>query len=134
MSDLTAALFRQINPRIQTGAGFHKAMLAIWLETEGDDADSRKEWRSDHRPRFLPDAFLISHKAREVRVYEIEDSHPISAKKLADLIDFYFSLDAISWQFRVFVTDRYGQSARELSLLGYYAAQLACRPVNQFNQ
>jgi len=58
--------------------------------------------------RDVPDAYLIDRESMEVLIFEVEDTHPMSAQKVWRLVTL---ADAMNWELgleaRLFVTDRY---------------------------
>jgi hypothetical protein len=85
------------------------------------EVDSHKElmewcWNDRWRPSFVPDLWFIDEKERSVRLIEIEDTSPITPRKLNELIDFFWAMDNENWAVEVVVFDRYGLNPRELSL------------------
>jgi hypothetical protein len=65
---------------------------------------------------FIPDLYCIDRNEREVRLFEIEDTSPLTDIKLAKLIDFWWFMDNESWDVKCFVFDRYGHNQREINL------------------
>ncbi|MAS96144.1 MAG: hypothetical protein CMO55_23325 [Verrucomicrobiales bacterium] len=112
-------MLRSFNPEIRGGRGFAKEMRKLLTELEGGDIS--REWKY-HRPRFIPDAFVIKEDEEEVWVIEIEDTHPLTTEKLRRLIDFYWWLDGYCWDLRVFTANRYGQNKSEIPLFAYHYA------------
>ena len=100
-------------------AGFSKAVRSIMKDECG------MTWPVG----FIPDAYevLKTHDGRlnELRIYEIEDTNPISQVKLRKLVDLWWFLDAtMDRDFRVFVLDRYGLNERELPIMEYAYSML----------
>lgn len=121
-------MLRSWNHNIRGGSGFASEMRGLLNRLE--DHDVQHEWQY-HRPRFIPDAFLIDEQNEEVWVVEIEDTHPLTLQKLQRLISFYWWLDAYYWKLRVFTTNRYGQNISEIPLFSYdyvLAAPSECDP------
>jgi hypothetical protein len=84
--------------------GFWKALrdLLDELKLRPEEFPSRE---------FLPDAYLIDREAKEVRLYEVEVTCPLSSLKLADYGWLWFCFDCeehLEWEPRLFVVDRYG--------------------------
>lgn len=80
------------------------------------EAEIREIW-TEKKPGFLPDLFEFNEQAMELRIYEIEDTHPLTGDKLFEIADFWFGVDdETQWRVRLFVTDRYGLSEREIDL------------------
>lgn len=63
-----------------------------------------------------PDLFAIDLHDREIRLHEIEDTHPIEPRKLSKVLNAYGWCDEEGLGFRLFVYDRYGYSRREIDL------------------
>lgn len=72
--------------------------------------------------RIIPDAFLIDKSASTVYLFEIEDTHPLTADKLRKLSEIWFRLDSIEWEMRVFLVDRYLTSWRSLPMAAVWHA------------
>lgn len=125
-SKLAVKILMSSNPRLQGGRGFASEMRKLLSRLE--------EWNLEgvwehHRPRFIPDAYLVDEKKEEVWVIEVEDTHPLTLEKLQRLINFYWWLDAYYWKLRVFTTNRYGQNLTEIPLFAYhYAVESPDRP------
>jgi hypothetical protein len=75
----------------------------------------KEDWM-EWRITFIPDLYSIDVKAREVRLFEIEDTSPLTDRKIAKLIDFWWFMDNESWDVKCFVFDRYGHNHREINL------------------
>ncbi len=118
-SKLTVKLLRSWNSNIRGGRGFASEMRLLLNRLEGYDV--RHEWHH-HRPRFIPDAYVVGEREEEVWVVEIEETHPLTLQKLQKLINLYWWLDAHHWKLRVFTTNRYGQNISEISLFSYHHA------------
>jgi hypothetical protein len=86
----------------------HEQMVALF---EGLKRDWMK-WTIT----FIPDLYCIDVKRREVRLFEIEDTSPLTDRKLAKLIDCWWFMDNESWDVKCFVFDRYGHNQREIHL------------------
>lgn len=121
-SDLAIRILREWNPGLKGGRGFAADMRKLLTELEGENIED--DWKT-LRPRFIPDAYLINHQDEEVLIVEVEDTHPLTSEKLTRLINFYWWLDGLSWKFRVFTTDRYGQNQTEIPLFAYSCALVA---------
>ncbi|MGI8656399.1 MAG: hypothetical protein ACR2LC_14430 [Pyrinomonadaceae bacterium] len=86
-------------------------MIALKHDVEFD-AD---EWK-DLRPSFIPDAYLIDEENLEVIMYEIEDTHMLKIEKMHKIVRLFLYMDSFFWTLRLIVTDRYGDTQRELSI------------------
>lgn len=102
---LTADVIRKF-PSAQT-RGFFKCLRAAI----GDDELERQT--------FVPDAFTIDADRREVTVFEVEVTCPISEKKLLDMGWLWFQLDADDWDLRLVTIDRRGTPSEFDMLLAY---------------
>ena len=70
--------------------------------------------------RIIPDAFAIFPDRQRIELFEVEDSHPITPRKMQKLVDLWFHVDCEMWELILFVTDRYGLNEREIALVDYY--------------
>ena len=76
-------------------------------------------WEHDWKPRFIPDLWWIDAENQTVHLFEIEDTHPLSQEKLLLLHNYWWHMDAISWNLTLIVFDRYGLNPRPLNLMEY---------------
>jgi hypothetical protein len=86
----------------------------------GSDTDNEKQaLRRDFDLR--PDLFALDPARKEIRLHEIEDTHPIKPLKLSKIMKAYGWCDDAHVNLRLFVYDRYGLSRREpdLSFLAF---------------
>lgn len=65
---------------------------------------------------FIPDAYRILAGEDEIHLFEVEDTHPLTINKLKLLASTWMEFHDHGIKFRLFVTDRYGSSIRELDL------------------
>jgi hypothetical protein len=84
----------------------------LWIEPEDffdrrPDAWSYEAWENPEYPGTI-------------KIYEVEDEHPITVEKLRDYTNVWFVLDSSEIDLRLFVYDRYGENERELSLSEYW--------------
>lgn len=112
-SKLCAAWLLNLDPRMQV-KGFAKDLCAAIRRDSPGEAEDLKELISENR--IIPDAHLIDQIKRTVYLFEIEDTNPLSANKLRKLSLIWFRLDAIDWEMRVFLIDRYLTCWRALPL------------------
>ena len=72
--------------------------------------------------RFVPDAYRINHATSEIEIYEVEVTHPIPARKLADLGFYWAEWDAEcdhEWEPVLFQIDRFGTTHRRALSIAY---------------
>ncbi len=69
---------------------------------------------------FIPDLYQINEKKKTIRIWEIEDTNPLSESKMQKLIKMWFYLDCEDWDFEVITTDRYGLSETVVPVDAYY--------------
>ncbi|MCM2275917.1 MAG: hypothetical protein NDI75_14100 [Candidatus Didemnitutus sp.] len=92
----------------------------LWLpEEERPDSMFEEAWRDEWKPRFIPDLWKIDRENKTIHLYEVEDTHPLTQKKLMQLHDYWWAMDAISWTVTLTVFDRYGVNPRVLDLTNY---------------
>lgn len=65
---------------------------------------------------FTPDAFKVDSEGREITLYEVEDSHRLTIRKLSIIVNLWWVLDDIGWDLRLILLDRYAASRKELDL------------------
>lgn len=119
-SRLAAKVLQQRDPNVSL-TGFAGTMRRLLAELEADSEYVDAIWHHN-RPRFIPDAFTLDRKKKQVVVYEIEDTHLLSLKKLGRMMKFYWWLEYHYWNLRVLIANRYGQVTNEVDLLRYFYA------------
>ena len=82
---------------------------------------SRKEelldlFQEQFPPKIIPDLFEIDADNNIIRLFEIEDTHPLTNEKLEILIEWWSALDGHGVNLELFVTDRYGFNIRKIDL------------------
>ena len=82
---------------------------------------SRKEelidlFQEQFPPKIIPDLFEIDADNKIIRLFEIEDTHPLTNEKLEILIEWWSALDGHGINLELFVTDRYGFNIRKIDL------------------
>ncbi len=125
-SRLAAKVLQQRDPDVSL-TGFAGTMRRLLAELEADSEYVYAIWHHN-RPRFIPDAFSIDRRKKQVVVYEIEDTHLLSLKKLGRMMMFYWWLEYHYWDLRVLITNRYGQVTNEIDLLSYFYASKSPDP------
>jgi hypothetical protein len=87
-------------------------------ENEREEFRKSLEWSWSNlwRPTFVPDLWYIDAEERDIFVYEIEDTCPLTSLKLAKLVDFWWSMDNEGWDVHLTAFDRYGFNARRINL------------------
>ena len=65
---------------------------------------------------FRPDAFKIDNEQQEIFLYEVEDSHPLTIRKIAIIINLFWILDDIGWDLHLLLIDRYTFDEKEVDL------------------
>jgi len=114
-SKLSTAWLLGLDPRMKVKA-FAKNLCAevsrVNFELDGEEL---RHLVSRHR--IIPDAYLIDSDRKVVYLFEVEDTHPLTADKLRKLSEMWFRLDSIDWEMRVFLIDRYLSAWRSLSLV-----------------
>ena len=65
---------------------------------------------------FTPDAFKVDSENREVTLFEVEDSHKLSTRKLSIIVNLWWILDDIGWNLHLIVVDRYATDRKEIDL------------------
>jgi hypothetical protein len=73
-------------------------------------------WNNKWRPSFVPDLWYVDPTNRDIYIFEIEDTSPLTSLKLSKLVDFWWSMDNEGWDVHVFVFDRYGLQPRRINL------------------
>tara|TARA_R100001480_G_scaffold12339_1_gene21121 strand:- start:572 stop:1048 length:477 start_codon:yes stop_codon:yes gene_type:complete len=71
----------------------------------------------------VPDAYRICEFCKTVFMYEVEDSHKITAHKMADLANLWFYLDCEYWDLVLYSVDRYGETRTYVNLMAYWYAK-----------
>lgn len=67
-------------------------------------------------PRIIPDLFEIEAENKVIRLFEIEDTHPLTNEKLEHLIEWWSALDGHGIELQLIITDRYGFNIRKIDL------------------
>lgn len=65
---------------------------------------------------FTPDAFKVDSENRQVTLFEVEDSHKLSIRKLSIIVNLWWILDDIGWDLHLIVVDRYATDRKEIDL------------------
>ena len=73
-------------------------------------------WTQLWRPSFVPDLWYVDAENCDIHLFEIEDTNPLSSRKLAKLVDFWWSMDNEGWDVYCTVFDRYGLQPRQINL------------------
>lgn len=73
-------------------------------------------WVDLWRPSFVPDLWYVDAKSRDIHLFEVEDTNPLSSHKLVKLVDFWWSMDNEGWDVYCTVFDRYGSQPRLINL------------------
>lgn len=67
-------------------------------------------------PNVRPDLFEIDETKKLIRLFEIEDTHPLPNEKMQILYEWWWALDCEGLELELFVSDRYGHNLRKLDL------------------
>ncbi len=100
--------------------GFYRAVLEAMCDNNIEAAAREEDiacLKEHHvpRPPFLPDLYEINRDEKEIILYEIEDTHPISSDKLNRIERGMCDVDCYAfWDLQIFVTDRYGLNLRRV--------------------
>jgi hypothetical protein len=81
-------------------------------------------------PKIIPDLFEIDADNKIIRLFEIEDTHPLTNEKLEILIEWWSALDGYGIGLDLFVTDRYGFNIRKIDLAAHCFDQKFNLPPN----
>lgn len=73
------------------------------------------------RLAMIPDAFHVDHEARRITAYEIEETCPVSADKMALYADLWWSLDGAEWSLFLIRLTRDGDE--KVTDIGDYALE-----------
>jgi hypothetical protein len=73
-------------------------------------------WTNNWRPSFVPDLWYVDPGNRDIHIFEIEDTSPLTSEKLTRLVDFWWSMDNEGWDVKVVVFDRYGLQPRIINV------------------
>jgi len=65
---------------------------------------------------FIPDAFKVDSENREVTLFEVEDFHKLSIRKLSIIVNLWWILDDIGWDLHLIVVDRYATDRKKIDL------------------
>jgi hypothetical protein len=68
-------------------------------------------------PNIIPDLFEIDRENKTIRLFEIEDTHPLTNEKLMTLVEWWWALDNYDFELELYVTDRYGFNIRKFDLI-----------------
>jgi len=102
---------------VKEALGFDKPGKSKQKQEESSDDEDFDAWR-DLRPNFRPDYFCIEtiEEVVTVSIYEVEDTHPLTSSKIRAIVEWWFDLDSMGADVKLFVTDRYGLNVREIKL------------------
>jgi hypothetical protein len=81
-------------------------------------------------PKIIPDLFEIDSENNIVRLFEIEDTHPLTNEKLEILFGWWSALDFHNVNLELYVTDRYGFNIRKIDLAALCFDQMFDLPPN----
>jgi hypothetical protein len=91
--------------------------------------------------RLLPDLFLFQPGEHLLIIWEVEDTHRLSQKKLAALLKFNFLIyDSAGWDFELRIVDAYGnentmQAVREsIDRVGLWSSEQVDKAVTAMNR
>lgn len=94
--------------------GFSAAFRKLVDQPGAFDDPSEPIVREYPNLTFKPDAWLID--GRVVKLWEIEDSHPLSEAKLRKIVDLFWFCDEEEIELHCYIADRYGSVMSELEL------------------
>jgi hypothetical protein len=81
-------------------------------------------------PAIRPDLYEIDEEKRLIRLFEIEDTNPLSDAKLAIIFNWWWELDCEDLELELYVSDRYGLNLRKLDLAAFCLHQEFDLPPN----
>jgi len=112
-SKLVVDLLRKEDPSIRK-RGFPRVLRQIFK----DNTPLEMVFRQGRTQTlgFTPDAFKVDSERREITLYEVEDSHRLTIRKLSIIVNLWWVLDDIGWALRLIVVDRYAAKRKELDL------------------
>ena len=85
----------------------------------GMKARESREWM----PKIVCDGYVIDWNERRIDVFEVEDTHRITDKKLAQYAMLAVSLEEYEIMMELFVVNRYGH-INKIELMPYYLKHL----------
>jgi hypothetical protein len=111
VSNLAISQVRARHPNANS-RGFYKIVRdALWCSQPKDDShaelgqssqttevkplgslsaeERRSLWNGGYKPRFMPDLFELDERTHEIRLFEIEDTHPLTASKLWEIVKWW---------------------------------------------
>ena len=89
--------------------------------------DTMDECWSEFRDSIppLPDGLVIDEENATAFFIEIEDKNPLSEERLNHYSSAFWMLDSVYWDFRLFVSNRYGQNHHEIDVVAWSVSQHA---------
>lgn len=103
---------------VKRALGFDHSRKTGKKQTKSPNEDDDYDAWAEFRPSFRPDYFCIEtiDEVVTVSIYEVEDTHPLTSSKIRDIVEWWFDLDSMAVDVKLFVTDRYGLNIREIML------------------
>ena len=127
------------NAKTKGFTGDTRDFLLTIFKDPFEDGDKIPEARKRHLidlfqeqfpPKIIPDLFEIDRESKIIRLFEIEDTHPLTNEKLELLIEWWSALDGYSIGLELFVADRYGFNIRKIDLAAHCFDQKFDLPPN----
>jgi hypothetical protein len=101
---------------VNSDAGVHRNGLSVALAALVEEVDATP----DCSPlRCRPDAYKIDRSSKTIVLFEVEDTNPITAGKLAELAAFWMAWDDDDyddWTVELHTVDRYGRVTGQIDL------------------
>jgi hypothetical protein len=112
-SKLAVDLLRKEDPGIRK-RGFPRILRQIFKDNTPLEMVFRRY--KNQTLGFIPDAFKVDNEQQEITLYEVEDSHSLTIRKLSIIVNLWWVLDDIGWTLHLIVVDRYAVNRKELDL------------------
>lgn len=107
----------------QAGGGFARQLRHI----PSDEMEDDRRFLNQRWP--IPDAWRFDYDARELVIYEVEDTHPMTDEVLAGWTLLWHFLDTYDWTMRLVRVARWGQCDEVQLGLAYVHFHLLSREV-----
>lgn len=107
-SRLVVEAMKDRDPSIRDKGFKAEVLKLLKLEDEGNTLHDDDGLFCDRFAGVVPDAYQILNSERIVRIFEVEDSNPLSLIKLSKLHDLWWLLDEVYYILEVVVLNRYG--------------------------
>ena len=107
------ARITEVYPGLQRRRFARTTFDAIRRDFDADErVDLGFDWFRSYA-RFVPDAYFISKAQRNLKLFEVEVTNRLSARKLGDIASCLLLLSLRGWDVELYRVDEYGRVMKE---------------------